>query len=1109
MNNRNNNDKLKILKTSTIKYRLYKFGKDLVNGSNKTTGTKDVEQIAASDHTSSKLVLGALLSLGAVSTTVAATNSARADGDVKNKVKSSDKDSSTLANKDHSIIALTNSEDKTNSGIDVTPAKTILSTESFKTVDGKQIAADHPLNIDSKTGVMDMIYPPEYEGYYPNVTDSTFNILVDGSDVATPIDLPTIISLNELKNSKGEDVSNMSEFVTAVNAGGLHQFVSDASPDNAISISVVYSQGQFKWDKVKDLTYNSTDSKAVKPTVEDYINPNSIKEPDLKDTTDLTKLTMDDSKVNYKKAGVYDVDIQYVDKQMYDHHQTAHLTVTAGEFKWGSPKDQIYNSADPKAERPKAEDYIDVKSIKEPDGKAYDESKLKLDDSKVNYSKAGKYTVTITYTDDQGVEHTATATIQVLEAFSWDKPKNLTYDLADTNAKRPTVEDYIDVKSIKEPDGKAYDKSKLEFDESNVNYDKAGKYTVVIRYTDDQGEVHATTATLTITGEFEWGKPKNLTYDTTDPKAEKPTVEDYIDVNSIKEADGKAYDKDKLKLDDSKVDYTKGGTYQVTITYTDDQGEKHTATATITVIVKFSWDNPKNLTYDTTDTTAKKPTVEDYIDVNSIKEPDGKAYDKSKLEFDDHLVDYTKAGKYTIVIRYTDDKGEVHATTATLTVLEAFAWDNPTNQTYDKTDPNATRPTINDYIDVDSIKEPDGKAYDENKLIFDDDKVDYSKAGTYEVTITYTDDQGVKHTTKATITVVETYASNSNSLSSSLYDSTSASESKHISESNSEIISGSNESDSKFASTSKGNSESTSGLNSSSKSASDGAVSDSIANSESKSKEISDSDNSKSNDESNSAATSKSNSVSNPGSNDSRSASVSKSDSESTSTSNLKSDSDHSDSVSVSDSKSTSISNSSNESNSNFSDSASISASDSASSSISKSKSTNEDSKSASASTSDSTSTSLIKPNDPSASKNASNSTNESESISKLISNSDNEDSKLSVDSQNKSNSNSKLDSDGDVDASQSASNSKATSKDGSNSDSLSNLNASKSASISDLGSESLSKDISDSASTSKNDSESTSKIISDSNASDSNAASISKNVSNYIRAKFKLKISQ
>ncbi|WP_331696354.1 hypothetical protein [Weissella koreensis] len=941
MNSRNNNDKLKILKTSTIKYRLYKFGKDLVNGSNKTTGTKDIEQIVASDHTGSKVVLGALLSLGAVSTTLAATNSARADNDVKNKVKSSDKDSSTLANKDHSIIALTNSEGKENKGIDVTPTKTFLGTETFTTIDGKVIQSPHTVTIDPDNGNADLIYPPEYEGYYPDINLSNMAITADN------ISIPISLLITEMESVSGQTISNWSEFISASGKGAFTGFFGANPADNSISFDILYSKGQFEWDKVKDLTYDSTDPKATKPTAEDYIDVSSIKEPDGK-TPDLNKLTIDDSKVNYEKAGVYDVDVQFIDRQLIDHHQTAHLTVTAGEFEWAKPTDQTYDTSKPDAKKPTVEDYIDVSSIKEPDGKAYDKSKLVLDDSKVDYTKNGTYTVTITYTDDQGVEHSATANINV------------------------------------------------------------------------------------IIGEFKWDDNViNQTYDSSDPKATKPTVEDYIDVSSIKEPDGKPYDKSKLVLDDSKVDYTKAGTYQVTITYTDDQGAKHSVTAKIKVLTKFTWDNPKDQTYDSSDPKATKPTAEDYIDVNSIKEPDGEAYNNSKLVLDDSKVDYTKAGTYTVTITYTDDQNVKHTSTATITVLEAFKWGdiNGTN-VYDSSDPKAIKPTIDDYIDVNSIKEPDGKPYDKSRLVLDDSKVNYDKAGAYQVTITYIDDQGVKHEKIGIVTIVRNYAnsvskSNSTSESTSLYDSKSASTSKEISESNSEIISNSNVDDSKSASTSKEISESKSELNSVAKSASDGAVSNSIANSDSSSRKISDSNNSKSNDASDSAGTSKSNS--NQNSNSSESASASKSDSQSTSTSHLKSDSDHSKSASVSDSKSVSISTSSNNSTSDISKSSSISVSDSSSSSISKSKSTSDDSNSSSASTSDSSSTSSINPDDPNLSKNASTSATESDSISKLLSNSNNDDSKASSNSKIISDSNSKLNSKSDSNASNSASSSKLT----------------------------------------------------------------------------------
>ncbi|EJF34360.1 hypothetical protein JC2156_16400 [Weissella koreensis KCTC 3621] len=443
--------------------------------------------------TLNKVAFGSLLALGATAT----VTSAKADdiNNVKGKTKKLDDSTSALANKNQTIIALTNGEKDKNAAdsTNVTPIKIVSQLETFSYENGNVAYPNANVTYDTETGLANYIAPPEIAGYYPNMARST--IKLGGGTIYLEMVIDQYIKPT---NPEVNSWQSLIEYLNNGEAAKNTKLVDVLSSNGRLSFSIQYSTGEFKGGDVKDVTYDGTDGESKKPVASDFIDTTTIKEPDRKSFKPSNLTIANESDINYKKSGKYDVDIEYLDDQKVEHHQTAKLTVIAGEFKGGNTIDQTYDSSDSKATRPLAEDYIDVSSIKEPDGKPYDKNKLLLDDNQVDYSKAGKYTVTISYTDDYGEKHDATATISVLEGFAWDKPKNQIYDSSNPDAKAPIVDDYIDVSSIKEPDGKAYDKSKLILDDGQVNYSKKGEQQVTITYIDDQGVEHAATATITI-----------------------------------------------------------------------------------------------------------------------------------------------------------------------------------------------------------------------------------------------------------------------------------------------------------------------------------------------------------------------------------------------------------------------------------------------------------------------------------------------------------------------------------------------------------------------------------------------------------------------------------
>ncbi len=120
---------------------------------------------------------------------------------------------------------------------------------------------------------------------------------------------------------------------------------------------------------------------------------------------------------------------------------------------------------------------------------------------------------------------------------------------------------------------------KLQVDDSEVDYNKTGKYNVTYSVTDSMGKTTTETITLTIKRDVTIPvipltpkvKTMPIIEGTTNKVANINTSIDYLTGVSANDAeDGNLTN--KIKVDDSKVDYSKVGTYEVTYSVIDSDG---------------------------------------------------------------------------------------------------------------------------------------------------------------------------------------------------------------------------------------------------------------------------------------------------------------------------------------------------------------------------------------------------------------------------------------------------------------------------------------------------------------------------------------------------------
>lgn len=304
-----------------------------------------------------------------------------------------------------------------------------------------------------------------------------------------------------------------------------------------------------------------------------------------------------------------------------------------------------------------------------------------------------------------------------------------------------------DVTATDEEDGDITDK--IEILENEVDTTKPGKYEVTYKLTDSGGASHVKTIKVTVNPKMEplnaapiiKAEDKTLTVgDAFDPMA---------DVTATDAEDGNLTDKIEIKKND--VDTTKPGKNEVTYKVTDSKGASYTKSITVTVNPKMEPINSAPIIKAEDKTLTVGDTFDPKADVTATDAEDGDLTDK--IEVLKNEVDTTKAGKYEVTYKVTDNQGASRTKTITVTVNPKI---EPLNEapTIDVTDKEIT---VGDKFDpkegVTAKDKEDGNLTDKIEIL--KNTVDSSKPGVYEVTYKVTDSKGTSCTKTIKVTVKE------------------------------------------------------------------------------------------------------------------------------------------------------------------------------------------------------------------------------------------------------------------------------------------------------------------------------------------------------------------
>ncbi|ANS79788.1 Chitinase [Serinicoccus hydrothermalis] len=372
-----------------------------------------------------------------------------------------------------------------------------------------------------------------------------------------------------------------------------------------------------------------------------------------------------------------------------------------------------------------------------------------------SYSDGGTYEVTLTVTDDRGGTDEVSNEVVVVAN---------TPPVASFSSEVSDLQISVDATGSEDEDGSITsftwdfgDGSAATGPVNSHTYGEPGTYTVELTVVDDDGAVATMSEDVTVTA-----PPPNQ-----EPQAAfEASVTDLmvaVDASESDDPDGDVVSYDWDFGDggsgsgvQTSYTYAEAGTYEVTLVVTDDDGASASTTQQVTVTAPPAEVAPQaafslsaedlNLTVDGSASIDTDGTIESFAwDFGDGATATGATATHT----------YASAGTYTVTLTVTDDDGLQDSASEEVTVTAAPANTPPV------ADFSADVSFLSVSLDASASSDADGTitsyAWDFGDGATADEAVvshTYDSAGTYEITLTVTDDDGAEHSVSDTITVV-------------------------------------------------------------------------------------------------------------------------------------------------------------------------------------------------------------------------------------------------------------------------------------------------------------------------------------------------------------------
>ena len=387
----------------------------------------------------------------------------------------------------------------------------------------------------------------------------------------------------------------------------------------------------------------------------------------------------------------------------------------------------------------------DVTATDEEDGNLT--SKIIVEKNDVKTDVAGQYEVTYKVTDNQGATRRKTIIVTVNPKMEVLNEAPVIHATDKTITVGDTFDPMADVTATDAEDGNLT--TKIVVEKNDVKTDVAGKYEVTYKVTDNQGATRRKTIIVTVNPKMEVLNEAPVIHATDKTITVGDTFDPMAGVTATDTEDGNLTTKIEVKKND--VDTTTPGKYEVTYKVTDNQGASFTKSITVTVNPKMEVLNEAPVIHATDKTITVGDTFDPMAGVTATDAEDGNL--TTKIEVKKNDVDTTKAGKYEVTYKVTDNQGATCTKTIAVTVNPKMEVLNeaPTIDAADKTI------TVGDTFDpkagVTAKDAEDGDLTDKIEVV--KNTVDTKKAGKYEVTYKVTDSDGATRTKTIKVTVKE------------------------------------------------------------------------------------------------------------------------------------------------------------------------------------------------------------------------------------------------------------------------------------------------------------------------------------------------------------------
>ncbi|WP_181676602.1 immunoglobulin-like domain-containing protein [Listeria rustica] len=707
------------------------------------TITADKPVIAAKDLT---VIAGQTSSDVAWFTNVTATD--KADGDISNQVKVDNSQVNFAKEGTYPVTySVTNSNHKTATKeitLTVTADKPVVTAKNLAAIAGSKadqvnwftdVSATDRVDgdISQHTKVDYSAVNFSKEGSYPviytveNSNQKTASITVN---MLITADKP-VLTAKDLTTIAGTSASSLPWF-TDVKA------TDKADGDISQDVKVDYSAANFQKEGTYPVTYTvkNSNNKETTTTVNltvladapslqaqdmamiagDNVAAHSwftgVTASDKVDGNISKDVTVDYSQVNSKKEGAYPVIYSITNSNGKTTTVTVNLTVSA--------KLPALTAVDLVAIAGQSADeiswYNNVTASDKVDG---DISKqVSVDYNQVNFKKEGSYAVTYRVENSNKKVTTQTVTMTITAQNPVISATNLATIAGDTAS---DVDWFAGVKAQDKVDGDISKDAKVDY--STVNFNKEGVYPIVYSVKNSNNKESYTTINLQVSAEDPNLSAKDLTFVAGDDLAQ---VAWFTDTSATDKVDGDI-SKD-VKVDYSKVNGKKEGTYPVVYSITNSNDK----TTTMTVAMAITAEAPALETHDLT--AIAGDTDKDiawYEDMHATDKVDADISANIKVDY--NAINFAKEGTYPVIYTITNSNDK----TTTNTVNMVVTAEAPVIEAEDL---NATAgDTESDVAWFDQATATDRVDGDiSDALEVDTNAVDFSKEGDYPVAYTIT-----------------------------------------------------------------------------------------------------------------------------------------------------------------------------------------------------------------------------------------------------------------------------------------------------------------------------------------------------------------------------------